>query len=133
MRHVPCAAQPDAASGGPGVELPQDIVAGRAARGVGGARRRPKRPVDSYWIMLLSEAAEKLLAALRAEPGRMLCPRCVAMETGCNIYEVRKAIRELILTLKCQAWPVRCSLCDFATPVVTLWQSRRNTTSEPNA
>jgi hypothetical protein len=43
---------------------------------------------------MMSEAAEKLVSALRAQPGRMRCPWCVSDETGCNLYEVRKAIRD---------------------------------------
>src|SRR5262245_30793833 len=72
---------------------------------------------------MLSEDVETLPAVLQMQSGHMLCASCVTLEAGCNLYEVRKAIRELILSLKCQAVPGRCSSCDLATVVVTLWRS----------
>ena len=46
---------------------------------------------------MMSEDAEKLREVLQREPGRMLCMPCVGAITGLNIYEARKAVRELIL------------------------------------
>ena len=46
---------------------------------------------------MTSEGAEQLRDALQREPARTLCLPCVGAITGLNIYEARKAVRELIL------------------------------------
>jgi hypothetical protein len=69
---------------------------------------------------MMSEGAEKLRDALQREPRRLLCLPCVGTETGLNVYEARKAVRELILRGGALASPQVCSSCQRVDLVVKL-------------
>ena len=69
---------------------------------------------------MMSESAEKLRDALQREPGRLLCLPCVGTETGLNVSEARKAVRELILRGGALASPQVCSFCQRVELIVRL-------------
>ena len=71
-------------------------------------------------MFMMSEGAEKLRAVLQREPGRLLCLPCVGTETGLNVYEARKAVRELILRGGVLASPQVCSSCQRVELIVKL-------------
>ena len=73
---------------------------------------------------MMSEGAEKLRAALWREPARTLCLPCVGVITGLNIYEARKAVRELILLGGALASLQICSSCHRQDLIVKLRVSR---------
>jgi hypothetical protein len=72
-----------------------------------------------------SEVAHRLWAALRRQPGRLLCVRCLTGETGLSLHEVRKAVRELVLEVAIVAGRDRCSSCQQPQPVVRLRERHR--------
>ena len=69
---------------------------------------------------MMSGGAEKLRAVLQREPGRLLCLPCVSAITGLNIYEARKAVRELILGGQALASLQACSSCHGRDLIVKL-------------
>ena len=69
---------------------------------------------------MISEGAEQLRDALQREPARTLCLPCVGAITGLNIYEARKAVRELILRGGALASPQVCSSCQRVELIVRL-------------
>src|SRR2546427_3962734 len=69
---------------------------------------------------MMSGGAEKLRAVLQREPGRLLCLPCVGTETGLNVYEARKAVRELILRGGVLASPQGASSCQRVRPILKL-------------
>jgi hypothetical protein len=73
---------------------------------------------------MMSEGSEKLRDALWREPVRTLCLPCVGAITGLNIYEARKAVRELILLGQALASLQICSSCHRQDLVVNLRISR---------
>ena len=72
----------------------------------------------------MSEGAEKLRDALQREPARMLCLPCVGVITGLNVYEARKAVRELILGGEALASLQACSSCHRQDLVIKLYVRR---------
>jgi len=65
---------------------------------------------------LLSEAAEELQRVLEPTGGPFCTPCCMAA-TGLTLYEIRKAIRELILVGWLSASMSGCRICHRRAPV----------------
>jgi len=73
---------------------------------------------------MMSEGAEKHRDVLQRDPARTLCLSCVGTITGLNVYEARKAVRELILNGGALASLQACSSCHRQDLVIKLYVRR---------
>jgi len=69
---------------------------------------------------MLTELAEILLNHLRAVPEMKICPRCVGNLASGNLYDAKKAIRDLILSGYVSCDLDLCSECGSHQPVAFL-------------